>query len=219
MQNTPDTARRLAQERRIAREQRQAAHEKRAGWIAAEDVLKDANNPNDLIRALKAGAVDCLFVHPTRWWLKPWTVPHDIWESAQFKDGRLWRNGVCLESPHQQLVVNERQWRQHLGGPSLEAMPPAPSPAPVAPATEQKSNAGAPAHHDWDEAVQHLRNLWKERGDPRDPLSAQEGWRSDIDAARNVADHLGKLDPEQEPPDPKTVADKLRPEIHRLRGR
>jgi len=87
---------------RTAAKRRQAEREKRAGWIAAENVL-NADNPNDLIRALKSGAVDCLFVHPTRWWLKPSTLPEQVWKGARFKNGQLWRNGVCLESHHQQL--------------------------------------------------------------------------------------------------------------------
>jgi len=118
--NAPDTARRLAQERRIAKEGRQAERAKRAGWIAAEDVL-NAGNPNDLIKVLKSGAVDCLFVDPSRWWLKPWTVPQHIWESAQFKNGKLWRNGVCLEGPHQKLIIDKRQWGEHLAGPAAPA--------------------------------------------------------------------------------------------------
>jgi hypothetical protein len=121
--NDPDTTRRLAQERRIAREQRQAEHEKRAGWIAAEDVLEGRGNPNDLFAALASGKVQCLFAHPARWWLKPWTVPQHIWESAQFKNGKLWRNGVCLEGPHQKLIVDERQWGERLGRSAAPAPP------------------------------------------------------------------------------------------------
>jgi hypothetical protein len=147
--NDPDTVRRVAQERRIAREGRQAEHEKRAGWIAAEDVL-NAGNPNDLIRALKSGAVDCLFVHPSRWWLQPSTVPEHVWEAAQFKNGKLWRSGICLEGPHQKLVVNEQQWRE-LGKPAAPApsadVPPVathPGADPVEPSTSSVQLRNAP---------------------------------------------------------------------------
>jgi len=207
--------RRERRERRIAREQREAHREKRAGWIAAEDVVLNADNPNNLIRALKSGAVDCLFVHPTRWWLKPSTVPQTAWEGAQFKNGKLWRNGVCLEGPHQQLVIDERHWREWLGEPSLEAA--APVTAEEIP-VEKTSNAGAPPQHDWDEAIQYVRQLWEERGDPRNPLNERDGWRSDIALARRVTDHLRTRDPGREPPEAKTVADKIRPEIKKLRG-
>jgi hypothetical protein len=95
-----------------AARRRQAMREKRNGWITAEGALKTTDNANDLIQALRSGAVECLFVHPLRWWLKPATVPQNIWEGVQFKNGRLWRNGVCLESDHQELVINERQWQQ-----------------------------------------------------------------------------------------------------------
>jgi hypothetical protein len=107
-----------------ALDRRQAEREKRAGWIAAKEVLLNAGNPNDLIKALRSGAVDCLFVHPTRWWLKPSTVPEHVWEAAQFKNGELWRNGVCLEGPHQKLVINERQWRELGKLPAVPAPPP-----------------------------------------------------------------------------------------------
>jgi hypothetical protein len=124
-----DDARRLAQGRRIAKERRQAEREKRAGWIAAEDILKDAGNPNALMRALKSGAVDSLFIDPARWWLKPWTVPQHIWESAQFKNGKLWRNGICLEGPHQKFVINKQQWgefaKPHTSAQSADVPPPA----------------------------------------------------------------------------------------------
>jgi hypothetical protein len=111
----------------VAKERRQAHRVNEAAWIAAGDILKDAGNPNDLIKALQSGVVDCLFIDPSRWWLKPWTVPQHIWESAQFKNGKLWRNGICLEGPHQKLVINERQWCEHLGRPGLEAAAPVPA--------------------------------------------------------------------------------------------
>jgi hypothetical protein len=107
---------RMRRERRGALDRRQVEQKKRAGWIAAK-VLLNAGNPNDLIKALRSGAVDCLFVHPTRWWLKPSTVPQTAWDGAQFKNGELWRNGICLEGRHQQLVINEQQWRERLGKP------------------------------------------------------------------------------------------------------
>ncbi len=79
-------------------------------------------NPNDLMKALRSGAVACLFIHPPRWWLKPSTVPQTAWEGAQFKsDGKLWRNGVCLEGHQQQLVINEQQWGQYSGKPAAPA--------------------------------------------------------------------------------------------------
>lgn len=143
--NDPDTARRIAQERRIAKEGRQAEREKRAGWIAAEDVLEGADNPDALMKALISGAVDCLFVHPTRWWLAPSTVPEEIWEGARFKNGQLWRNGICLEGPHQQLVVNEQQWREYLTSARPAARSPEePSAAPESAATPAMSLAPGP---------------------------------------------------------------------------
>jgi hypothetical protein len=109
---------RLRRERRIAKARRQAYRAKEVDWVDAKDVLKDASNPNDLIKALRSGAVDCLFVNPARWWLPPWTVPLSIWESVQFTNGQLWRNAVRIEGPHQQLVVNKRQWLECLGQPA-----------------------------------------------------------------------------------------------------
>jgi len=224
--------------RRIAKERRH--HAKDAHWISVEQALKieGTTDPTRLRMEIKRG-LPCRFRHRGRWWqFKP------VEEIAPLLTGR---NPLDLQDDRWELVVHEKYLRERLGKLAAPAppgdMPPivtdtatnlvepsaeqpskraVETPAPAAPEeipVENKSNAGAPPQHDWDEASQYAEQLWREWGDPRDPLSDRDGYRSDIDLARHVADHLRTRDPGRKPPDPKYVADKLRPEIKKLRER
>jgi hypothetical protein len=205
-------------ERRGAMARRQVHHTEEERWtdIAGALKIQNTDNPADLVAALASGKVQHRFVHPSRWWVwKP--VPPRLWKEGAISGNKLiGPNGSSLENEHQKLVINKRHWREHLSKPAATA-----SSADVPPsATEirKESNAGAPPQYDWDEASQYIEKLWEDLGDPRDPLNAKDGWKSDYDIARSVVDHLEELYPDQEPPLAKTVADKLRPKIKRLRG-
>jgi hypothetical protein len=206
--NDPETARRLAQERRIARERREAEHQKQAPWVDPREIAGEGN-PHELETAVRSGRVRIRFVHTSRWWQRKEAIAREAIRIGS--DGRS-----LMDSGHWELRVNKDDWRAYLEKPAA----PASSADVPPPATEirKESNAGAPPQYDWDEASQYIEKLWENLGDPRDPLNAKDGWKSDYDIARSVVDHLEELYPDQEPPPAKTVADKLRPKIKRLRG-
>jgi hypothetical protein len=232
---------RVRREVRIARERREAEHQKHAVWVDPEEL---AGHPHDLETALTSGQVRCRFQHVGRWW--QWRdVPDGMWKAARNGARLIGSDGRSLVDSEQWVLrINQKDWR-HVGGARREAAAPmtateqsskerqtdavAPAPAAAQPTpetqakpeeipVEKKSNAGAPPQYDWEEASLYVGQLWKELGDPREPSNATDKWRTDLDIARRVADHLRIHAPAKEPPDPKYVADKLRPEIKKLRG-
>jgi hypothetical protein len=79
---------------------------------------------------------------------------------------------------------------------------------------------GAPERYDWDEGFRHMRELLDERGDPRKPEDATDGWRSDADVGRAVASHLAVPVPGDAPrePDFRHTMRRIRPELQRWRA-
>src|SRR5262249_37329760 len=146
-------------------------HPKDRDWIGIEEATSLAR-PDELFRAFESGALLCQWVHPVRHWLAPWSVPRTLWQNAYVRNGKLWRNGVCLEKQHQRLVIDVAgllAWSETRKTTS-----------------KKNSKAGAPPLHDWNEATKHLTELWGGLGDPYDPLNAKDKWRSDADIARHV---------------------------------
>jgi hypothetical protein len=111
--------------------------------------------------------------------------------------------------------------------PAVEPTPPAeprqPAPVPSSPQVEPKSpleaepiRRGHPEEYDWGEGIQFMRRELDKRGDPRNPINAVEGWRSDADVARSVAAHIAL--PNGRAPDFKHTARIIRPELKRWRA-
>jgi hypothetical protein len=80
----------------------------------------------------------------------------------------------------------------------------------------EPARRGHPKEYDWDEGLQFMRRELDERGDPKNPINAVEGWRSDADVARLVAAHVALPDGRQ--PDPKHTARVIRPELQKWRA-
>jgi hypothetical protein len=148
----PDTARRIAQERRIAREGRATFAKKDAHWLTVEQALKieGTTDPTRLRMELKNG-LPCQFRHRGRWWqIKP------VEEVAPLLAGR---NPFDLQDQDWELVVHERWWCERLNKPAAP-MPPADVPSP---ATEKVPLRDASD----DEVRVAMRAIYGEKGDER----------------------------------------------------
>src|SRR5262245_16899269 len=98
-----------------------------------------------------------------------------------------------------------------------------PEPAPSSPQVEpeplpepEPARRGPPEQYDWDEGFQFMRRELDKRGDPKNPINAVEGWRSDADVARLVAFHIAL--PGGREPDPKHTARVIRSELKKWRA-
>ena len=75
--------------------------------------------------------------------------------------------------------------------------------------------SGAKPQYDWGLAMERLREILDERGDPLDPKEARDGWRSEEDAGREVATYI--LEHEGKTPDRSTIMRHVRDELKRWR--
>ena len=75
--------------------------------------------------------------------------------------------------------------------------------------------SGAKPQSDWGLAMERLREILDERGDPLDPKEARDGWRSEEDAGREVSAYI--LEHEGKTPDRSTVMRHVRNELKRWR--
>jgi hypothetical protein len=75
--------------------------------------------------------------------------------------------------------------------------------------------SGAKPQYDWGLAMERLREILDERGDPLDPKEARDGWRSEEDAGREVSAYI--LKHEGKTPDRSTVMRHVRDELKRWR--
>jgi len=80
--------------------------------------------------------------------------------------------------------------------PAARAEELSPDPAAPPPRAEQKSppaepiRRGSPEQYDWEEGFLFMHQELNKRGDPKNPINAVDGWRSDADVARLVAAHV-----------------------------
>jgi hypothetical protein len=65
--------------------------------------------------------------------------------------------------------------------------------------------------------IPYAQSLWEDRGDPKRPENAMDGWRSDDDIAVLVVSHLENYDKGHPPSDVKSPEKRLRPVLQRLR--
>jgi hypothetical protein len=93
------------------------------------------------------------------------------------------------------------------------------------PAKAQLKRKGVKERWDWEPAMEYLRGVLDERGDPLDPKEAYDGWRSEADAGRLVLEFMsrqlkrGKEGKKgKEPPDFSTVMRHVRPEMDNWRN-
>jgi hypothetical protein len=86
-----------------------------------------------------------------------------------------------------------------------------------APDIRSTSRRGAPTLYDWEEDFLFLRKILapEKQGDPLDPEFAKDGWRSDADVGRAVAEHIA-VDGRE--PDLKHVMRKIGPELEKWRS-
>jgi hypothetical protein len=73
----------------------------------------------------------------------------------------------------------------------------------------QKSKAGAPVEHDWDDYRQKFQQLWQQNGDFRSQQDQVKGWNSQAAAARKLLDYIQTRCDDGNEPHPKTVEDKI----------
>jgi hypothetical protein len=101
------------------------------------------------------------------------------------------------------------------GLPPTEPASPSPQVEPE-PESGTPARRGPPERYDWDEGFQFMRQELDTRGDPANPINAEEGWRSDADVARLVAAHIAIGDQQ---PDLKHTARTIRPQLAEWRAK
>jgi len=107
----------------------------------------------------------------------------------------------CRTQPHLRLLpggLPARSGEIEAPGsePAARAEELSPDPAAPPPRAEQKSppaepiRRGSPEQYDWEEGFLFMHQELNKRGDPKNPINAVDGWRSDADVARLVAAHV-----------------------------
>jgi hypothetical protein len=113
------------------------------------------------------------------------------------------------------LIEAERLYAESGSESAAREPEPAPPSRQVEPEPPQPARRGPPEKYDWDEGFQFMRSELDKRGDPKKPINAVKGWRSDADVARLVAAHIAIGDQQ---PDHKHTARVIRPKLKEWRA-